>query len=218
MIVIRTDKASEMQVMETLKLLSLPPKKKKDLLRKAAEASRKKSRENAAKQTSPRGKKWKARKRLSGKKSKKKMQQGLARFMGVIGVTDKRSTVGWKVGMTSKIAATHHEGRDQKMSASKAHMLRGKPNYKGPATKAQAKALRKLGFKARINGRKRTASIRWVTENLKLGQAGAIIRFLKKIKETQSWTIPTEKRPFVQVDTDAVNKIFRDALTPNRSS
>ncbi|MDE1235782.1 phage virion morphogenesis protein [Vibrio aestuarianus] len=204
--------------METLTLLMLPPKKKKALLKEAAIVSRTKSRSNAGKQKNPDGSSWKQRKRLSGKKSKKKMQQGLARLMGILSETDKEATVGWKVGMTSRIAHYHHTGGSYKMSASKVHAMRGKPNYQDPATKEQAKTLRKLGFRARINGRKKRPTNKWVIENLRQGQAGLIIRLLRNSQPSQSWDIKAETRQFVQVDSKESVRIFRKALTPNRSN
>ncbi|MCG3743160.1 phage virion morphogenesis protein [bacterium 19MO03SA05] len=218
MIAITVDKKSQLRVVESLKLLMLPPRKKKALLKEAALVSRKKSRSNAGKQKSPDGKNWKQRKRLSGKKSRKKMQQGLARLMGVLGVNERKAVVGWKVGMTSKIANYHDTGGSYTMSASKIRALRGSPDYKAPATKEQAKALRKVGFKARINGRKRRPTNKWVIENLKQGQAGLILRLLRNAKTVRSWNIKAETRRFVQVDSPEVVRLFRNAINPNRSN
>ncbi|EGR1038533.1 phage virion morphogenesis protein [Vibrio cholerae] len=217
MITIRADRDSQLMLMESLKLLTLPAKKKKGLLEQAALISREKSRSNAAKQESQEGTAWKERKRLSGKKSRKKMLQGIARLMGVISVDEKRAVVGWKVGMTSKIAAYHHSGGSYKMSASKIRAIRGKPDYQAPATKEQARALRKEGFKARINGRKRRPTNTWVMENLKQGQAGLIIRLLRNSKQVRSWDIKAETRQFVQVDSPEILRLYRKAISPSRS-
>lgn len=217
MITITADKQSQLRVMESLKLLMLPTREKKELLKEAALVSRKKSRSNAGKQKNPDGTSWKQRKRLSGKKSRKKMQQGLARLMGIQSVNEREAVVGWKVGMTSKIANYHHTGGSYRMSSSKVRAIRGKPDYKAPATKQQAKALRQVGFKARINGRKRRPTNKWVVENLKQGQAGLILRLLRNAKTVRSWDIKAETRKFVQVDSREVVRLYRKAITPNRS-
>jgi len=84
---------------------------------------------------------------------------------------------------------------------------RGSPDYDAEATKAQARALLKEGFKrpvgkyrsgAKKGQRKnRRVSQKWIMENMTLGQAGLILRLLRDEAESKkAWELTVPARPF----------------------
>jgi len=128
----------------------------------------------------------------------------------------KRRTVGIKQNMRSKatdkygkifspgdkVARYHNDGGSERWDAAKAKRIYGDDQYQQPASKAQAKRLLQLGYKRKFKkGTKKTVLKRptqkWITANMKNGQAGLIIDLLKGVKKESSWVIKTPKRSFM---------------------
>jgi hypothetical protein len=95
-----------------------------------------------------------------------------------------------------------------------------------PATKSQAKRLvdsgefrigkRKMRDGKNINGGKgRIPSMRWITQNLTKGQAGAIYRSVRKTEPKKTWTTERPVRAWLGMnkqDTEQASNIIIDEL------
>ncbi|EGR1734089.1 TPA: hypothetical protein KD853_000740 [Vibrio parahaemolyticus] len=110
MIKISVDKQSELSVLNSLKAMTLPPKRRKRLLQSAAKGSVQTSRKNQRNQKAPKGRKWQGR----ANKSRKKMQVRLARLLTVTGSDGNAAMIGWRKGATARVAAKHHYGHRQR--------------------------------------------------------------------------------------------------------
>ena len=148
-------------------------------------------------------------KRKSGKgKIYKKLGRGLTVFAG-----PNKARVTWKNGLTGSIAYQHHHGIPERWTAAKAKRLRGKPDYKGPATREQARSLKVLGFKIKAKkGRTKIPTLKWIMENMTNGVAGLEIKKLRGTPSKQSWLIPVSKRQVLGVEPIDV-KMMADLIT-----
>lgn len=110
-----------------------------------------------------------------------------------------RGEVGFRKKRTGHIGAAHQEG--VKFTYTKAKALKAlekaKPDYKAPATRKQARRLKQLGYKKPGKG---ATTLKWIQANLNQGQAGFLIRLLKKDQPKQRWDISLPKRSFLGVD------------------
>ncbi|HHF0505251.1 hypothetical protein R7Q40_11215 [Vibrio sp. 506] len=110
MIKISVDKQSELGVLDSLKAMTLPPKRRKRLLQAAAKGSVQTSRQNQRSQKTPLGRNWRKR---SGT-SRKKMQVRLARLLTVTGNDGNTAVIGWRKSATARVAAKQHYGHRQR--------------------------------------------------------------------------------------------------------
>lgn len=119
-------------------------------------------------------------------------------------VNDHSAVVTWKQAGQAKIAYRHHHGVPEDYTAKKAERVYGRPDYRKPATPAQAKALNREGFRRRV-ARKRgkggavlkRVPQKWIRDNMSLGQAGLILRLMRtgSTKGVQRWEIEVPERP-----------------------
>lgn len=109
MIEIKVEKDSKKNVLKALEILALTPKKRKRALDNVGRLIIRESRKNARKQQTPEGRKWAKRQ----SKKRKRMQVGIARFIGITRNDSWTVTVGWKSKRTAQIARIHHEGIPQ---------------------------------------------------------------------------------------------------------
>lgn len=110
MIKISVDRQSELGILNSLKAMTLPPKRRKRLLQAAAKGSVQTSRKNQRNQKTPQGKNWK--KRVG--KSRKKMQVRLAKLLTVTGNDGNRAVIGWRKAATAQVAGKQHYGHRQR--------------------------------------------------------------------------------------------------------
>jgi hypothetical protein len=177
-----------------LSILTMPPaerqRKNKILARKAMSFSKKRVRFQRGLDGMP----WAPRK----SRSKKKMLKGLSREMKAFATADT-GTVAYKSYVTGKIAREQQEGINKVFTKAKAQQRYGKPNYDAQATTSQAKALRNEGYKIRRNKGKgyKKATLKWIKENMTLGQAGVILRSMRDSEKKTSWVIPLPARSFL---------------------
>jgi phage gpG-like protein len=83
--------------------------------------------------------------------------------------------------------------------------------YKKSATKQQARSLLQAGYKARVKGKGyKTPTMKWIMQNLSIGQAGYILHVMRGSKE--KWTINLPARPFLGLNNEDA-QIMIDALT-----
>lgn len=210
---LRVDEKSRLRLSEQLSLLTLPPAKRRRLMNGIAKDVRLDARRNIRSQRTILGRAMEPRK---DKRKRRKLLQGLGKGLTTVHKGDLHAEVTWKNPVPARIAHQHQFGTPEKWTASKARKVRGQPNYAAPATSAQAKALIAEGFKRRVarkHGKGKGAALKrvsqkWIRENLKLGQAGLILRLMRtgKPKGKQSWTVKVPARPILGATVDKADE------------
>lgn len=190
-----------------VQLLRLPPAKRKKLLKRIAREAIKKTRENIKKQRTITGQPM-AKRKVGNRKVLEKIAKG-NRVKDYTG--PNKTTVTFPKSRNGKIARAHQEGFTQRgtaKQAEKAGKRRGEPNYDDDATAEQADALLKAGYKRKTGGRYKSGSRKgqartkkvsrqWIMENMKVGQAGLILRTLRNEENpAKAWDIKIPARPF----------------------
>ena len=176
---------------DQLAFLQLKPNKRRNILRRVIRTTNKSSKERITKQTDLAGKTWQG--RANGKK--KKMLTKLKKFMKVRHSANDAS-VYFSGGSTGKIARAHQEGISLDAGKPKGSAAQ---NKEGPATRNLARALIAEGYKIprrKGKGSKRP-SIKWITENLSINQAGFLLRDLKGSSSKSTWQIDLPARSFL---------------------
>jgi hypothetical protein len=146
----------------------------------------------------------------------KKMGKGLRYYPTPNGVK-----VTWPNGHKAKIARGHHDGFTEQYTASRAAKegkRRGEPDYDAPATTAQADALieegyRRYGGKYRSGKRKGAArtqrvSKKWIRENMTVGQAGRILRYMRDEEGLQAWLLKVPARPVLGMEQNKIDGLL----------
>ena len=198
---------------DQLNLLALPPKKRKRLVWRAAAEIKKLAARHVRQQQDPNSKPWAPRKR-----GKRKMLRGLPKLLEIRAPSQDVAELGFKRGTMNAragvIANTHQKGHTyQVTAASRRRIAPSEGGKQKPATKAQARKLRELGFK-RPGARKgsyHSASLGWITGNLNYAQAGLLIRKLKDEPVKTSWEIELPARPFLGANAKQREQAFARA-------
>ncbi|HIF9333355.1 hypothetical protein [Photobacterium damselae] len=188
--------------------LALPPKKRFWILKDLGRWEKRLAKSRIKRQKDVDNKKFEQRKR-----GKSPLLRGMADALDPIVINDaKLLKLTWDDTKKAKIAAIHNEGIAQVDSANaliqREKKRRGEPDYSAPCTKAQAVALRRLGYRIRRKKGKgwNKPSVRNIEKRLTLGQAGLIIRMLRKKKPKNAWIINVPKRKFLGSDDDKVRE------------
>jgi phage virion morphogenesis protein len=194
MLDLRFDKA---RANDQLELLLLDANKRRRILRTAGRVVRKQSRQRLRNQENIGGTKWQQ--RSNGKKTR--MMRKLGRHM-IVKTTANKAEVTFGNQRVGQIARAHQEGVTDKVTKEEVKKRYGTPDYGAPATRDQAKALRAEGYKVRRQQSKgwKTPSLRWIQDNLTIGQAGLILRFMRKTPKKDSWDIKLPERSFLGQD------------------
>ncbi len=137
---------------QTLELLSLPASKRRRLLNNAAKRVRTRNRKRISEQRNVDGTPFEARK--AG--GKRKMMRGLGKTLQVVSLTADEAVLGWGNRLVARIAADHQHGRPETMSAARMRRLGKTPDYNAPATRHQARARLKAGYRIRNGKRHRS--------------------------------------------------------------
>lgn len=207
------DVSGVLTLQQKVKLLNLKPSQRRLILRKVALSVRKASRKNIKEQRQIDGSAFAKRKG----RNRRKMLRGLAKTM-VAYANDSQGFVTWKSHTAGRIAKAQHDGISETMTAAKMQKLHGRPDYKAPATRQQAKALKKAGYKAKTANGFKNVTLKWITENLTVGQAGMVLGKLEGSVAKRRWDIPLAARPFLGVDNteykQLVQGIVNDVLKP----
>lgn len=132
--------------------------------------------------------------------NRRKMLSRLVKQLKVISADSNSATAGFYNPVAGGIAAAQQEGKTEQMNASQ-FGSRSAASYQQPATRRMAKILLELGFKIRkANGRTSRPSIKYITENLKQGRAGAIISAMRAkqgLAAHSSWITRLPARSFL---------------------
>lgn len=203
------DVVDSMSVQNRLKLLQMPPARRRRLLSQLGRQVRVNSRRRLRTQTDMNGQPFKER----ASKSRKRMLMGLSKRMHVK-ASDTSVEIGFS-GVVGQIARKQQDGIDEVMTAEKAQKIHGQPDYDAPATRDQAKALRMEGYRARKPSGKgyRNISIREIMNTMTLGQAGVILRHMRDQVGKKSWVIPLPARSFLGATKSEVDKLADILIT-----
>ncbi|MFA0813242.1 phage virion morphogenesis protein [Microbulbifer epialgicus] len=203
---VQIDLSGYIKARQQFQLLKMPPAKQRQLGGTLARKVRTYSRKRLREQKALDGNAWEKRKE-SHKKGRKKMLRGLSKRMSARGV-ELGGEVFFADGKTAEIAHQHQYGEPEEWTSQKANKVYGQPDYQAPATRYQARALKKEGYKVRLpGGRKKKPTIRWITENLSLGQAGLILRKLRDDPGKSRWVIELPERSFLGVTEREISEL-----------
>lgn len=188
-------------------VLFLSQKQRRAIHAGAGKLVKKSSQQRIQQQRDLRGKPFTPRKN----KARKKMLRGLKKRIVVI-ADQKKADITFRNGITGRIAREQQDGVDRQMSVTQLRGKQGAPNYDGPATRKQAKALRAEGYKVKRAGGRghKTPTVKWITENLTLGQAGLITQLLRGGSKKQRWTIPLPARSFLGATKKEIDRLLDD--------
>jgi len=197
---------------QQLAILKLPLTKRRKLLRKTARAIIRDSRKRITTQTDVHGqpfaKRWKPR------KDRRKMLSKLIKLAKIFSNDGKQAKIGFP-GLAGRIAAAQQFGDSQAFTASALQKSQGSAGGRQkPATKRQAVELKKLGYRMNKKGRK--PSMRWIMDNLTIGQAGSIIRSMREkqgIKAKSSWKTVLPARAFLGASAHDVAQYIQSFFT-----
>jgi len=188
-----------------LKQLSVvrSPGKRKRILKKVGRYISKQSKHRITAQTDLGGKSFEP--RADGRR-RKLLTKNVRKMLKVIESTDTLTTVGYKNSFTGRLAAKHQRGFSETVNK-RTMRARSKLKSSDPATRKQAKELRELGYKKRrASGRGyQRPTIKWVTKNLTVGKASAIIHEYRTVKET--WKITVPARSFLGVTENDIKNL-----------
>lgn len=145
------------------------------------------------------------------------MLMGLHRQMVVRAAEgNKGVTVSWENALMAAIGFRHQEGVGENWSPCHARRVYGQPNYKARATRKQAKALLREGYRlmvpAKGGGRRpKRVTVQWIEEKMTLGQAGLILRLIRtgQTRGKQSWRDTVPARPFLGVTPQQAEELSR---------
>ena len=181
-----------------LNLLTLPANKRRRIMRGAGRKVRRDSKDRIKDQKDLSGKTWKA--RSNGRK--KKMLRKLGKNLQVK-TSPNKAVVGFGNPLMGKIARAHQDGVTQTVHVKD---LGDKKDKDDPATSRQAKSLRRHGYKIRRSRGKgwKTPTVKWITQNLTIGKAGAILRDMAERRgdwqQIREWKIRLPVRSFLGQD------------------
>ena len=203
-ITIKPNKKQALSLKQQLQLLALPANKRIRLLKTLGRQQRAKARKRITAQKTVTGSTFAP--RATGKKGK--MLKKLGRTLEPYVKNTNRLELKHKNTLTGRIAALQQEGGSEKMTASRMARIHGKPDYKAPCSRSQAKALRAEGYKVKRGkgGRYRNASIKEIMATLSHGKAGLILQKLRNKTAKANWQIPVTARPFLGDSTQAVQR------------
>lgn len=199
-----------LKMVQRLELLSMSDSERKRFLGQVARKSRVAFRRNLRGQHTPDGKAWNKRKKGGRRKMLRKFSQDMQ-----TGYDTKSAKIYFKNPVIGRGAYQHQHGFTEIMTKDKMEKIHGKPDYKANATRRQAKALKREGFRFRKedgNGYRR-ASVKEIEETLKQGQAGVILRSMRDAEHTPNrWTIDVGSRAFAGFTDSQKKDIIQDVF------
>ncbi|MCY4641094.1 MAG: hypothetical protein OXC41_00070 [Gammaproteobacteria bacterium] len=205
-----------------VEIRSLPGTSRKRIFKNLGRNLLKASRDHIRQQKTMTGEAMKKRKYGRGKVLKK-MGKNIKFYASA-----KNVKLTWPNRMVAKLAYRHQFGVPEVLSASRMVNIHGTPDYQKPASRKQAKALIKSGFRVSTGetfksgankgrAKRRKPSQKWVTENMKMGQAALLIRKLKRIENPpKRWTVKIPARPFLGVTGANASEMMSNEIVSER--
>lgn len=193
---------------QLLAALALPPTKRRRLLNTISKRVRTGNRKRIREQHNVDGTPYAPRKNGS----KRKMMRGLAKALQVVSLSPDEAVLGWGNRLMGSIAGDHQHGRPQSMSAARMRRAGATPDYDEPASRFQARALLKAGYRIRAAKRWKRPSLGWIQANLTNGRAGLILSKLLDETKKQRWQIELPARAVLGADTQDVREIASTLL------
>ncbi|EGB1671349.1 phage virion morphogenesis protein [Escherichia coli] len=201
---IKTELRGKREALIRLAALELSPAKRRKVLQDAARRIKRESQQNARAQKAPAGGGWQQRKH-----GNKKMMRRIPALMSITPTADDVK-LHWKNPVHSDMAARHHYGKPERVTAAQLKKQRGQPKYDAPVSRRQAIKLRQLGYVipggntwiirgGKVQKKKSAPSVKWIMKNIKQGQAGLIIRILKEEAAKTEWEVPAVPRPWLDI-------------------
>jgi phage gpG-like protein len=216
---IYTSVKGDISLRKQIKALALSARKKRQINVRLGKQVIKASKERIKKQITVDGGAFTKRK---GRK-KKRM---LTRLMksGQMGnfANSEQTTVTWKNSRAGKTARAQQDGHITRVTNKGGGKRGAQASRKGNATPRQAKALIKAGYKlpgGKYKGgakkgatKTRRVSQLWIKENMTAGQAGFILRLIKKTPARKSWQINNPARPFFGLTEKEINTMGKHII------
>ncbi|PSW05642.1 virion morphogenesis protein [Photobacterium lipolyticum] len=189
---IKVNKRDQLNMQEKLAMLALPPKKRFWILKTLGRWEKANTRKRIQQQKDIHSRALEGRKGKKRGKVMRRMAKGLEPYVRNSNTLD----LTWSNKLTAKIAARHHIGQAQKVTAREMQKKYGTPDPKEPCTKSQARKLRELGLEVKRKKGKGTKkpSLKWIMENINKGKAGLMIRIMKGEPSKNAWDIPLAER------------------------
>lgn len=183
-----------------MQLLAMPTALRRRLLYRVAKLVIRDSKKRVRQQRDLNGRPFTA--RAKKRKGGNKMLSKLVKQLKVMNNNSVKAEVSFGSAVAGRIASKHQYGSIETVTARSLNKKSLAASKDSQATRKQARALRVAGFeikKASGKGSKKP-SLKWIVENLKVGQAGAILRALRieageQIKK--SWTTVLPARSFL---------------------
>ena len=208
MITLSVNEQSRLSLLQSLELLALSSGKKRKLFRMVGQAVRREARLNLRQQKTVTGQKMAPR-----KKGRKKVLRKLGKRL-TTRTTLQNVTVTYKSPVEGRIAYRHQHGLPETFTAARMRKIYGRADYKGPATRKQAKALIRAGFRVYTgkgkSGRTQTKkpAVTWIIRHLTKGYAGYMTKVLQREQRKTSWQIKTPARAFLGMDEADVTRLI----------
>lgn len=193
---------------QQLQLLSLPAAKRRRLLNTASKRLRTRNNRRVSDQRNLDGSRFEKRQGPG----KRKMLRGLGKRVQVTQLTANQTVLGWRQRRNARIASEHQTGLSTTMTAARMRSQGKTPDYAGAATRRQARALLREGYKVRNGKGWKRPSLSWIVENLKTGQAGLILAQLEGQTKKQSWKIDLPARDALGADLQDIREIVNTVL------
>ncbi len=218
MITFKADERSFLRAKEQLTLVGLPTKSRQRILKEIGKVIAKQTKKNIRAQRDPEGRSWKKR-----KNGRKKVLRGFTKKLKHYQRKSNREVViGWP-SARGTIAQAHHSGIDEPSGLSKRKRQAKKqnePTKNDPATRDQAKELRDLGYRLEKQGRQKRGkkpTVKFIMQNVTLGEAAKKIQELENKSPARSWDINRPERRLIGASPKRVAMIIKREMKRIRS-
>ena len=205
-----------------LDIRTLPGTSRKRIFKNLGRELLKASRDHIRQQKTTTGEKMKKRKYGRGKVLKK-MGKTIKFFSNA-----KNVKLTWPNRIIARLAYRHQFGIPEVFNASRMLSIHGNPDYEQPASRKQAKALIKAGFRVSTGeafksgankgrAKMKKPSQKHITENMSMGQAALVIRKLNKVENPpKRWTVKIPARPFLGVPGADASELLSNEIVRER--
>lgn len=183
-----------------MKILAMPKALRRRLLGRVSRKVISDSKKRVRKQVDVNGQPFVARsKKRTGRR---KMLARLSRRLKTLRNDGIQAMIGFPNSADGRIAAKHQHGHTTTVSAKQLNKQGKSASKDNPATRKQAKSLREAGYTVkRAHGKgKKSPSLKYITQNMTIGQAGAVLRSLREqegISAKTSWQTKLPARAFL---------------------